>query len=235
MLFLSHHFLGDRALGCISVSPSLKRSDYQFAIDFCADKSIELRVVETQELLDEDYFSNPNNRCYFCKSHLYKTLALVQREYPTYTVLNGTNTDDLGDYRPGLQAANEHAILSPLVDCAIDKETVRKLALHFDLPNWQKPASPCLSSRVPYGQVITLDKLKQIEHAEQFLSTYQFSDVRVRHYGEEARIEVPHFEIDRLTTLLPIISEHFASLGFSSTRIDQEGLVSGKLNRAILS
>ncbi len=184
-------------------------------------------------MLDEDYFSNPNNRCYFCKSHLYKTLAKVQQTYPDYLVLNGTNKDDLGDYRPGLQAATEHEIASPLLDCDIDKAAVRQLAMHFKLPNWQKPASPCLSSRVPYGEIITRDKLKQIEDSEALLNKFGFVDVRVRHYGDEARLEVPHGDIAQLNEILPEIKSQLFSMGFSKISIDQEGLVSGKLNRAI--
>ena len=128
VLYLSKKFLGEKAVGCISISPSLKRKDYAFAIQFCADQNIFLEVVETKELIDESYYSNPNNRCYFCKNHLYKALEKVARKYPGYSILNGTNTNDLGDYRPGLEAAREHQILSPLLACGIDKRGVRELA-----------------------------------------------------------------------------------------------------------
>lgn len=233
VLYLSHLFLKDKAVGCISISPSLKRRDYQFAIDFCEQYGINLEVVETKELIDENYFKNPNNRCYFCKSHLYKTLDLISKKYTDYVILNGTNTNDLGDYRPGLEAAKENNILSPLLDCEIDKETVRLIAQHFGLPNWQKPASPCLSSRVPYGEMITQHKLKQIEDAETILNAYGFEDVRVRHFGTEARIEVLEIELVRLEQNFTEIKNQILKLGFASCKIDKEGLVSGKLNRAI--
>ena len=194
---------------------------------------IKLEVVETKELIDENYFKNPDNRCYFCKSHLYKTLDHVSKKYASYAILNGTNTNDLGDYRPGLQAAKENDILSPLLDCQIDKKTVRLLARHFKLPNWEKPASPCLSSRVPYGEMITQYKLKQIEDAETILNQYGFEDVRVRHFGDEAIIEVPENELDALQQDFSQIKNKIIKLGFLTCEIDREGLVSGKLNRAI--
>lgn len=233
VLYLSKKFLGHRAIGCISISPSLKRKDFAIAIDFCERENIALEVIETRELEDENYFSNPANRCFFCKTHLYFDLQKIQEKYPEYAVLNGTNTDDLGDYRPGLQAAKNFEIKSPLVDCAINKETVRALAAHFGLPNWNKPASPCLSSRVPYGQQITLSKLQQIEAAEEILHQYGFRDVRVRHFGKEAKIEVPVQELLLLKANFTAISQKICGLGFEHCSMDEEGLVSGKLNRAL--
>lgn len=233
VLFLSHRFLGEKAIGCISISPSLKRRDYAFAIDFCEERNIHLEVIETREIFDEQYSSNPANRCYFCKNHLYMDLRELQSKYPDYTVLNGTNTDDFGDYRPGLQAAGEFDVRSPLAECGVSKADVRAIARHFELPNWNKPASPCLSSRIPYGNVITESKLKQVEAAEEVLHQYGFSNVRVRHYGEEARIEVPADELSVLRAHIASITDSFKKIGFQNCTIDQEGLVSGKLNRKI--
>ncbi len=233
VLYLSNYFMGSRGIGCISISPSLKRKDYAFAIQFCEQYDIGLELVETRELLDENYFSNPGNRCYFCKSHLYKTLEIISAKYPGYQILNGTNTDDLGDYRPGLIAATENQIHSPLVECSIDKQTVRELARHFGLPNWEKPASPCLSSRVPYGDRITLEKLSQIEKAEAILNRFGFGDVRVRHFGKLAKIEVPGYQISELNVRIEEISKKILELGFDEIIVDEEGLVSGKLNRAL--
>ena len=233
VLYLSHRFLGDRAFGCISISPSLKRKDYAEAIDFCEQFGIRLEIIETQEIKDENYLSNPANRCYFCKSHLYTDLSAMQERFPGYTLLNGTNKDDYKDYRPGIQAANEHQIQSPLADCGLVKTDVRAMGQYFGLPNWNKPASPCLSSRVPYGNFITPVKLKQIEDAETTLNNFGFPEVRVRHYGKEAKIEVPLEEIGRLKAHLPQISAIFKTFDFDSVRVDEEGLVSGKLNRAL--
>ncbi|MDH5399261.1 MAG: ATP-dependent sacrificial sulfur transferase LarE, partial [Cyclobacteriaceae bacterium] len=196
-------------------------------------EDIELEVIETKEFQDPNYLANPANRCYFCKSHLYEHLLEVRKKYPESVLINGANADDTGDYRPGQQAADELDIKSPLVDCGIDKASVRELARYFNLPNWNKPASPCLSSRVPYGLEITPVKLKQIESAEAILTGYGFSDVRVRHFDGEASIEVPSKEILLLEGKLNDIVPAIKALGFTKVCIDREGLVSGKLNRAL--
>ncbi|MEZ4827876.1 MAG: ATP-dependent sacrificial sulfur transferase LarE [Bacteroidia bacterium] len=234
VLFLSGRFLGEKAVGCMSVSPSLKRKDYAFATEFCRRFGLSLEIVETAEIHDPDYLANPVNRCYFCKSHLYHDLTRMLHKYPGYTLLNGTNTDDLGDYRPGLQAASEHRVASPLADCGISKQAVRNLARHFGLPNWDKPASPCLSSRVPYGSPITGEKLHQIETAEGILNAWGFEDVRVRHFGTEAKVEVPVNDLPRLSENFEVISAAIRQTGFESCTMDTEGLVSGKLNRTIV-
>lgn len=235
VLYVSHKFLGKRGIGVIADSPSLKRRDLRQAREFCDQFGIPLRVIKTGELENPNYASNPDNRCFFCKDTLYRKMEGLAGEYPGYYFLNGTNRDDHGDYRPGLQAASNHGIHSPLSDCGIGKTEVRLLARHFGLPLWDKPASPCLSSRIPYGQAVTGKKLQQIEQAETFLNELGFEEVRVRHFGIEARIEVP---VHALETLLPhkaVIREAFGKIGFETATIDTEGLVSGKLNRSIVS
>jgi len=234
VLFLSRKFLGKKnALGCISDSPSLKRADLQVAKDFCNAHDIQLEIIQTQEIEDAAYFTNPANRCYACKSHLYQDLSALLDNHPGFIALNGTNADDLGDYRPGLLAATQRGIRSPLADCKVDKKGVRELAKTCGLSVWDKPASPCLSSRIPYGQRVTRDKLRQIESAESILLRYGFPEARLRHYGQEARIEVPAAQIPQLEPLLGKLADTFAALGFKQTSLDREGLVSGKLNRAI--
>lgn len=234
VLFLARQHLGrDQAVGCISDSPSLKRSDLEEAKAFCDQFDIRLEIINTQEIEDEAYFTNPVNRCFACKSHLYHDLTELQKRFPNVTILNGTNADDFGDYRPGLQAASNHAVRSPLADCGINKQGVRSLAKEFGLPNWDKPASPCLSSRIPYGQRVTREKLSQIESAESILRRYGFNEARVRHYETHARIEVPAHQVAELRPHLDTIRNAFRGLGFSKTVLDEEGLVSGKLNRAI--
>ena len=234
VLFLSHKFLGEKGIGVIADSPSLKRRDLNLAKDFCQQFGITLRVIQTGELENPNYASNPDNRCFFCKDTLYRKMESIHAEYPGYYMLNGTNRDDHGDYRPGLQAANNHGIYSPLSDCGITKKDVRLLAKHFGLPVWDKPASPCLSSRIPYGQEVTADKLEQIESAETFLNQLGFDEVRVRHFGHEARIEVPSETVGQLLSFKPQIQRAFSDLGFDTATIDTEGFVSGKLNRAII-
>ncbi|MBD5782116.1 ATP-dependent sacrificial sulfur transferase LarE [Pelagicoccus sp. NFK12] len=234
VLYLARQNLGkERAIGCISDSPSLKRRDLQEAKDFCRRYDIQLDIIHTQEIDDEAYYSNPFNRCYACKSHLYHDLSALLQKYPGFVATNGTNCDDLGDYRPGLQAASQAAVRSPLADCGMDKAAVRALAKSLQLPNWNKPASPCLSSRIPYGQSVTREKLNRIELAESVLARYGFEEARVRHYQNEARIEVPSESIAPLKAHMPKIVETFAAIGFPQTTLDQEGLVSGKLNRAL--
>ena len=233
--FLAKHFLGrDKMLAVISASPSLKLSDLDEAKRFATAHAMVLRVITTQEIENPDYFNNPSNRCYFCKHTLYDELADLREEFPDWWVLNGTNSDDLGDYRPGLKAADEFSIRSPLVENGIDKEGVRELAAHFNLKCWDKPASPCLSSRVPYGERITVEKLRQIEAAEEVVQDAGFPINRVRHFGETARVEIGRDAIERLAEQRNVIEVGLLRLGFDRVEFDEEGFVSGKLNRAIL-
>ena len=234
VLYLARKFLGKpKAIGVISNSQSLKSKDYQLAQDFAKEHDIILRTVYTGELSDSNYNSNPHNRCYFCKMHLYDELAKVSKEYPGFVVTNGTNSDDFGDYRPGIKAAEEYRIESPLAELGIRKEGIRQLARYFNLTIWDKPASPCLSSRIPYGMEVTEEKLIQIEKAEDILNSYGFIDVRVRHYDDSCKIEVPAAQIKLLTDQSDVILPQIRSLGFRKCIIDQEGLVSGKLNRSL--
>jgi len=234
--FLAHHFLGDSgSLAVISASPSLKISDLDAAKSFASKHALPLRVITTEEMLNPDYFSNPSNRCYFCKHTLYDELAELRESYPDWWVLNGTNLDDQGDYRPGLKAAAEFSVRAPLVDCGLDKSAVRALAAEFELECWDKPASPCLSSRVPYGERITVEKLRQIEAGEALLQAAGFPVNRLRHHGSKARVEVPQQDVERLLGQQNTLVTAIQALGFERVEFDAEGFVSGKLNRAILT
>ena len=234
LLFLSRKWQGrEAAIGVISDSESLKRKDLELARAFCGQFDIVLEVIRTRELDDVHYSENPVDRCYFCKDHLYTDLQRISEKYPEFPVLNGTNTDDHGDYRPGMKAAVEYRVLSPLADCGITKQEIRELARHFELPNWNKPASPCLSSRIPYTHSITRKKLLEIEQAEELLNSFGFEDVRVRHYGDHGRVEVRPEELPRLLEMKTSVVEGIRKIGFPDVVIDPEGLVSGKLNREI--
>lgn len=234
LLFLARKWQGrEVAIGVISDSESLKRKDFQLAQSFSKLFDIILEVIETRELEDERYNENPVDRCYFCKDHLYTDLQKISDKYPGFPVLNGTNVDDHGDYRPGMKAATEYQVMSPLADCGITKEEIREIAHHFELPNWNKPASPCLSSRIPYSHSITKKKLVEIERAEDLLNGFGFEDVRVRHYGDHAKIEVRKEELPRLLEMKASVVEKVRDIGFPEVEIDEEGMVSGKLNRAI--
>lgn len=234
VLFLARKFQGKEcAIGVISNSESLKAKDFELAQSFCRDFDIRLEVIKTEELADLRYNQNPENRCYFCKEHLFHDLREIQQKYPDFDVLSGTNHDDLGDYRPGLQAASKFSVKAPMADCQLTKDELRQIAKHFELPNWDKPASPCLSSRIPYNQPITHQKLQQVEAAENLLNELGFRDVRVRHYGSYGQVEVQKQELDKLLAIEGQVIAQIRSLGFQEVRIDREGLVSGKLNRAL--
>lgn len=234
VLFLARKFQGrNNVIGVISNSESLKQKDFNFAREFCNSFDIKLEVIKTDELNDQRYNSNPFNRCYFCKEHLYTYLNRIAKKYPNFKVLSGTNYDDLGDYRPGIDAATKLNIFSPLIDCMITKNELREIARYFNLPNWDKPASPCLSSRMPYGQKVTKEKLRQVELAEDILNGYGFYNVRVRHYNSYGKIEVLKEDLGKLNINKEEIIDKMSTLGFKRVVIDDEGLISGKLNRVI--
>ncbi|MBN1951035.1 MAG: ATP-dependent sacrificial sulfur transferase LarE [Bacteroidales bacterium] len=224
----------DAVVAIISASASVKQKDLDDARSFCAHYDITLTEIDAEEIKDSRYAGNPVNRCYFCKTALYQAMEkLIQTSFPGYTVLNGNNYSDFGDFRPGLQAADQHQVLSPLAACKFAKEDIRRLAAYYQLPNWNKPASPCLSSRFPYGESITHKKLRMVEDAESVLNRFGFGDVRVRYSKQTATIEVPGTEVARLQQHIKEISPLVTAFGFTNVKIDEEGLVSGKLNRNI--
>ena len=234
--FLSRKFLGKgNAVAVISNSASLKKKDLEIATSFCEQHDIKYEIIYTNELEDPNYFSNPQNRCYFCKNELYDCLTeLTESKYRGYKIINGNNYSDLGDYRPGLNAADEQNVLSPFINCKVSKNEIREIARYYNLSVWDKPASPCLSSRFPYGEEITLEKLKRVEDAETILNDLGFDEVRVRSFGDTARIEVPSQNLMELKEVFEELSEKIISIGFLNCEIDEEGFISGKMNRAIL-
>ncbi len=229
--YLSRYFLGkERTLAIISASPSLKLSDLDLGKTFCLEHDIPLRVVETRELLNPDYAKNPSNRCYFCKHTLYTELfEIAEKRW----ILNGTNTDDLKDYRPGLLAADKFKVRSPLSDCGLNKNDVRELSKMLKLESWDKPASPCMSSRIPYGEMVTLEKLQQIEAGESILEVSGFPISRLRHFGDLARIEVPKNRIQDLLNIKGFIADSIKQIGFDRVEFDEDGFISGKLNEVL--
>jgi pyridinium-3,5-biscarboxylic acid mononucleotide sulfurtransferase len=234
--FLARHFLGrEKSCAVISASASLKLSDLEEAKTFARNHDLILRVITTDEITNPDYFQNPSNRCYYCKHTLYDELDGLRLEKLGWWVLNGTNADDFGDYRPGLKAADEFSVRSPLADCKLSKEDIRELASFFSLECWNKPASPCLSSRVPYGELITVEKLRQIEDAEAVLQRAGFPISRVRHYGTKAKVEVARDCVGKLEGIKKALEHEILALDFEEIEFDEEGFVSGKLNRAIQS
>ena len=208
-------------------------SELALARDYAAKLGVEHLVVNTRELDDPNYASNPTNRCYFCKSTLYTDLAKLASERGYACVVDGANKDDEGDYRPGRKAAKELGVVSPLSVAGVGKAEVRELAKHLGLPSWDKPALACLSSRFPYGQEITPEKLSQVARAEEFLRKEGFRQVRVRHHGEIARLEVAPAEMERAFALREEISAELKDAGFLYVTLDLAGYKSGSLNAAL--
>lgn len=226
----AHVALGDRAVAVTGVSASLASGELETAQRIAADIGIRHEVLNTDELSDPGYLANAPNRCWHCKTELYSQMRVLAQRLGFTHIANGTNFDDLGDFRPGLEAAKEHGVLSPLVECCINKEGVRQLAREWQLEVWDKPASPCLSSRVVYGLDITPERLLRIDAAEVFLKELGFSSVRVRcHQDELARLEVATSEIALLSSdvLRAQIVDQLRDLGFKYVTIDLEGFRSG--------
>ena len=191
--------------------------------------------IETNEFDNKDYRKNNPSRCFFCKFELYSSLDKISKESGIEVVFNGTNIDDLGDYRPGNKAAKQIKVVSPLLECGISKSEIRDIALFFGLDNWSKPAQPCLASRVPYGTEITMNILKQIEDAENYLHDLGFKNFRVRNHGSVARIELEESDFKMLLNkkLRFSIDEKFRKLGFNFVSLDLRGFKSGSLNSEI--
>lgn len=231
--FWARRCLGrERAAAWTADSRSLKRSDLDDARAFAVAHDIPLRVLATGEVEDPAYAANPVDRCFFCKRTLYRAIADALGAARVW-ILSGANLDDAGDYRPGMAAAAEASVRHPLLECGIGKDTIRALAREHGLAVWDKPASPCLSSRIPYGQPVTAGKLARIEAAEAWLLARGFPVCRVRHDHGTARVEVPRDRVLPLGTLEPEMRAALLGFGFTDVAIDPEGFVSGKLNRAI--
>lgn len=232
---VAYDVLGDRALAITAESPSLLPEDLEEARIQAAAIGIPHEIVQTHEMDNPNYTANPVNRCYFCKSELHDTLKplALRRGYPY--VVDGVNADDLQDYRPGIQAAKERGARSPLAEVGVTKIEVRQLSQQLGLPWWDKPAQPCLSSRFPYGEEITVAKLQRVGRAELYLRKLGWKNLRVRSEGDTARIELPPEQIKEfiLTTDLPQLVAAFQEFGFIYVTLDLEGFKSGKLNRVL--
>ncbi|MGF1603610.1 MAG: ATP-dependent sacrificial sulfur transferase LarE [Thermosynechococcaceae cyanobacterium] len=232
---IAHDVLGDRALAVTAVSPSLLPEDLEDAKIQAAAIGIAHRVTETHEMNNPNYTTNPINRCYFCKSELYDTLKPLAQQWGYQYVVDGVNADDLQDYRPGIQAAKERGTRSPLAEVGLSKLEVRQLAQYLELPWWDKPAQPCLSSRFPYGETITPEKLKRVGQAERYLRNLGYRTLRVRSQEDTARIELPVDQIQSfvMNTDLANLVQTLQTYGFTYVTLDLEGFRSGKLNQML--
>lgn len=229
--------LGDRALAVTGVSPSLASGELELAQQIAQQIGIRHQIVSTAELERAGYVQNSPDRCFHCKTELYTKLTELAPQFGVAVLLNGANLDDRGDYRPGMRAASEFRVLSPLAECGLTKADVRELARHWNLPCADKPATPCLSSRIAYGEQVTPERLARIDAAEVFLKSLGLGEIRVRlHAGELARIEVPLEVLPQVAQpeTRDQITRYLLSLGFRFVTLDLQGFRSGSLN-ALLS
>jgi pyridinium-3,5-biscarboxylic acid mononucleotide sulfurtransferase len=232
---IAYDVLGDRSLAVTAVSPSLLPEELEDASQQAVEIGIAHELVTTNELANPNYSSNPVDRCYFCKSELHDTLhSLAQTKGYPY-IIDGINADDLSDYRPGIQAAKERGVRSPLAEVGITKAEVRQIARQLGLASWDKPAQPCLSSRFPYGEEITIAKLQRVGRAEIYLRRLGYQNLRVRSIEDTAKIELPPEQIQSFiaNTDLNLLVEAFRGFGFLYVTLDLEGFRSGKLNRVL--
>jgi len=232
--YVANQVLGDKALAVTADSPSYPAEHKRDAVKFVEQFGLRHVFINTNEMDDPHYRSNPANRCYYCKSELYTKLVPLARERGFAAICDGVNVDDLGDFRPGRQAAKEAGVLSPLVECGITKADVRQLSRRAGLPTWDKPASACLSSRIPYGMEVTVEKLKIIERGEEILRALGFKVFRVRHHGDIVRLEFGKEDLPRAMAveMAERLTRDFKALGFKYVTLDLEGYRTGALNEA---
>ena len=231
----AHAILGDRALAVTADSPSIPRSELRSAQSLARQFNFRHLVIDTFETQDPRYQENSPQRCFFCKGELYSRLLPIAEEKGYDWVANGTNADDLGDFRPGLDAARRSNVRSPLCEAELTKSEIRELSRELDLPTWDKPAMACLASRVPYGDKVTVEVLHQIEAAEDYLRGLGIRDLRVRHHDRIARIEVDEQGMALLakSDVRNALVRHFRSLGYTYVTLDLAGFRSGSLNEVL--
>lgn len=224
-----------RALAVTAVSETVPKNDISHAIRYAADVGAEHRIIRTEELRDERFVNNPPERCYYCKAELFKRIKVIAEQENYRYVFDGSNADDLNDYRPGRKAAERYGVVSPLIENNFTKEEIRLMARDLDLNIWNRPSSPCLSSRIPYGQRITQPALRMVEKAEEFLRKLGFHECRVRHHGDTARIEISESDIPCIldTEKRHMIAAALRSFGYDHISLDLEGYRSGNMNKAV--
>ena len=222
--------LGPRSMAVTADSPALAARELKEATVLAERLGFAHRVINTDEMAREGYVANSPQRCYFCKTELYAKLSDMARREGYDWVVNGANTDDQGDYRPGMQAAFEQRVRSPLIEAGLDKAAVRAAAAALDIPIWDKPAQPCLSSRIPYGTPVTLETLSKVERAEDFLRGLGLREVRARHHDRLCRIEVGEGEIEAAFQARKEIVANLKKIGYLWVSLDLSGLRSGSLN-----
>ncbi|RMH76570.1 MAG: ATP-dependent sacrificial sulfur transferase LarE [Calditrichaeota bacterium] len=234
LLAVATKVLGDRARGIIGVSPSLPRRELEEALTIAAHWGLSVDTLPTREMDDPNYVQNPANRCYFCKKELFSEIYQYAQTHGFSVIADGTNADDVSDHRPGMQAARELQVRSPLKEAGLTKSEIRQLSREMGLPTWNKPEMACLASRFPTGTPITAEGLHQVEKAEAFLRSLGFGQLRVRHHGEIARIELPREELPRILEpdIRGTVEAHLKSLGYRFVTVDLAGYRRGSVNIA---
>ena len=230
---VAHEVLGFNTLSVTSRSPSVAPEELEAAIALARTRGWRHLVVDTNEIEDPRYLANDGRRCFFCKTELYTHLGQVAAAEGITKVANGANTDDLGDYRPGMEAAKNFEVISPLVEVGMSKQDIRDVSRCLDLPTWDKPAQPCLSSRIPYGTVVSVGALAMIGKSEKGLRELGFSVVRVRHYGQTARVEIPIDDFERFEYVRSEAERIVLASGYKVMELDPKGFRSGTLNDAL--
>lgn len=227
--------LDKKALCITGLSPSVSLVQREQAIKIATDFQFQHQMIETEELLNPDYRANPNNRCYFCKSELYGKLSKIAAEKNIEFVIDGANSDDLSDYRPGSQAATENKVRSPLAEIGFTKKEIREQSKKHKLETWEKPASPCLASRIQYGIPVSIERLGKVERGEEVLRNLGFVEFRVRNHDELVRIEISPDEMEKVLSkqMSDLISVEFSKLGFKYITLDLQGFRSGSMNEMI--
>ena len=226
----AHQILGLKALAVTAVSPALAQRELEETVKLAESFGFAHRIVHTNEMERDGYVANSPRRCYFCKTELYTQITnLANRESYSW-VVNGANTDDIGDYRPGMEAATENKVRSPLVEAGLTKDDVRSIAKSLDIPIWDKPAQPCLSSRIPYGTPVTVETLSKIEQAEDYLRGLGLKEVRARHHDRLCRIETGENEMEFAFAHRKEIVSNIKKIGYLWVSLDMTGLRSGSLN-----
>ncbi len=235
LVWEAHHILGARALAVIADSPSLPRKELASAIAFAEQHSIPLRILQTSELHSEHYARNDSARCFHCKDELFRVMEQFSQQLSATKIAYGRNLDDDGDFRPGQRAAENHAVLSPLALAGLGKQEVRTLAQQLNLTVWDKAASACLASRIEPGRRVTAETLSQVERAEEQLHQLGFRQIRVRHHGDIARIEIDRAELPNALSLdmLDRITSGIRACGFKHVALDTSGYRSGSMNPLI--
>jgi uncharacterized protein len=232
---VAHRVLGDRMLAVLADSPSLARRDMEQAQAFAETHGIPLRVIQTEELQNPEYQRNDASRCFHCKTELFDCMKKLGAELGFAQIAYGMNADDRRDYRPGQRAAEDHEVLAPLADVNLTKQEIRSLAKEAGYTLWDRPAAPCLSSRVEYGRTVTREVLEQIEQGEESLRQLGFREFRVRHHGEIARVEISRSEMPRAMTMemMDTIAAELRKAGFKYVTLDCTGFRSGSLNAVL--